>query len=49
MIVIRLARTGYKHKPKYRIAVADSRQPLTGRFIDLIGYFDPLSKDKKAV
>ena len=49
MIIIRLARTGYKHNPKYRVAVADSRKPLKGRFIELIGHFDPLSKDKKAV
>ena len=49
MLVIRLARTGSKHNPKYRVAVADSRKPVKGRFIELIGYFDPLSKDKKAV
>ena len=49
MIVIRLARTGYKNHPKYRVVVADSRKPLKGRFIELLGYFDPLSKDKKAV
>ena len=49
MIVIRLARTGYKNNPKYRVAVADSRRALKGRFIELIGHFDPLSKDKKAI
>ena len=49
MIVIRLARTGHKHSPKYRVVVADSRKPLKGRFIERIGYFDPLSKEKKAV
>ncbi|MCY4321405.1 MAG: 30S ribosomal protein S16 [Bdellovibrionaceae bacterium] len=48
MIVIRLARTGYKHKAKYRVAVADSRKPLKGRFIELIGHFDPFSKNKQA-
>ena len=47
MIVIRLARIGAKHKPKYRVAVADSRKPVKGRFIELIGHFDPLSKEKK--
>lgn len=49
MVVIRLSRTGSKNNPKYRVAVADSRMPLKGRFIELIGYYDPLSKDKKAV
>ena len=49
MLVIRLSRTGTKNKPKYRLAVADSRKPLRGRFIEVIGHFDPLSKNKKAV
>lgn len=50
MLVIRLARTGYKHNPKYRVAVADSRKPLKGRFIELLGHFDPLStKDKVCI
>ncbi|MCZ0932882.1 MAG: 30S ribosomal protein S16 [Oligoflexia bacterium] len=49
MTVIRLARVGYKHNPKYRVVVADSRKSVKGRFIELIGHFDPLSKDKKAV
>ena len=48
MTVIRLARTGSKNNPKYRITVADSRKALKGRFIEQIGYFDPISKDKKA-
>lgn len=47
MLVIRLARTGSKNKPKYRLMVADSRKPLKGRHIEVIGYFDPLSKDQK--
>ena len=48
MLVIRLVRTGSKNKAKYRLTVADSRKPLKGRFIEVIGHFDPLSKDKKA-
>ena len=48
MLVIRLVRTGSKNKTKYRLTVADSRKPLKGRFIEVIGHFDPLSKDKKA-
>lgn len=49
MLVIRLARAGSKNKAKYRVVAADSRKPLKGRFIEVLGYFDPLSKDKKAV
>ena len=49
MVVIRLSRTGSKNKPKYRLTVADSRKPLNGQFIEVIGHFDPLSTDKKAV
>ena len=47
MLVIRLSRTGSKNKAKYRLAVADSRKALTGRFIEIIGHFDPSLKDKK--
>ena len=47
MVVIRLSRTGSKNKPKYRVAVADSRKPLNGRFIELIGHYDPVSKEKQ--
>ena len=39
---IRLARGGAKKRPFYRIVVADSRAPLKGRFVQKIGYFDPL-------
>lgn len=49
MVVIRLARRGDRHNPKYRVAVADSRRSARGRFIEIIGHYDPLSKDKKPV
>jgi small subunit ribosomal protein S16 len=39
---IRLARGGSKHRPYYRIVVADSRSPRDGKFIDRIGSFNPL-------
>ncbi len=39
---IRLRRMGAKKKPFYRIVVADSRSPRDGRFIEEIGYYDPL-------
>jgi small subunit ribosomal protein S16 len=42
MVKIRLARHGAKKKPFYRIVVADSRSPRDGRFIDLLGTYDPL-------
>ena len=48
MVVIRLSRTSCKHKPKYRITVADSRHCLKGRFIEIIGHYNALSKDRKA-
>ncbi|MHB1041727.1 MAG: 30S ribosomal protein S16 [Eubacteriales bacterium] len=40
---IRLRRMGAKKKPFYRIVVADSRSPRDGRFIEEIGYYDPLT------
>ena len=40
-VKIRLRRTGTKGKPSYRVVVADSRTPRDGRFITLLGYYDP--------
>jgi small subunit ribosomal protein S16 len=40
---IRLARRGSKKNPTYRIVVADSRRARDGRFIETIGYYNPLS------
>ncbi|MBN2514928.1 MAG: 30S ribosomal protein S16 [Deltaproteobacteria bacterium] len=40
-IKIRLARMGKKKKPFYRIVVADSRAPRDGRFIEIVGDYDP--------
>ncbi len=39
---IRLARAGTKKRPHYQIVVAESRSPRDGRFIDRIGYHNPL-------
>ncbi len=47
MVVIRLSRVGSTNNPKYRVTVADSRNSAKGRFIDQIGFYDPLSKDKQ--
>ena len=46
MVVIRLARFGTTHHPKYRITVADSRRPLTGKFIEVIGHYNPFPMGK---
>jgi small subunit ribosomal protein S16 len=46
-LVIRMARAGTKKRPFYHIVVADSRAPRDGRFIERLGYFNPLlPKDK---
>ncbi len=43
MVKIRLKRMGAKKAPFYRVVVADSRYPRDGRFIEEIGYFNPLT------
>lgn len=43
---IRLKRMGAKKRPFYRIVVADSRVPRDGRFIEEIGYYNPLTEPK---
>lgn len=43
MVKIRLKRIGAKKAPFYRVVVADSRYPRNGRFIDEIGYYNPLT------
>lgn len=45
-VKIRLRRMGAKKNPFYRIIVADSRAPRNGRFIDEIGYYNPLTEPK---
>ena len=42
-VKIRLKRMGAKKTPFYRIVVADSRYPRDGRFIEQIGYYNPLT------
>ncbi|HCC01853.1 MAG TPA: 30S ribosomal protein S16 [Ruminococcaceae bacterium] len=43
-VKIRLRRMGAKKNPFYRIVVADSRYPRDGRFIEEIGYYNPLKE-----
>lgn len=45
-VKIRLKRMGAKKAPFYRIVVADSRSPRDGRFIEEIGYYDPMKEPK---
>ncbi len=42
-VKIRLRRVGAKKQPAYRIVIADSRAPRDGRFIEIIGYYNPLT------
>lgn len=46
MVVIRLARHGAKKKPFYRIVATDSRNPRDGRFIEILGHYNPVGTDK---
>jgi small subunit ribosomal protein S16 len=41
-IKIRLRRIGAKKKPIYRLVVADARSPRDGRFIEMVGHYNPL-------
>lgn len=43
MVKIRLRRMGAKKAPFYRVVVADSRCPRDGRFIEEIGYYNPMT------
>ena len=45
---IRLARAGTKKRPVYHIVIADSRAPRDGRYIERLGYFNPLMKKDNA-
>lgn len=43
MVRIRLARRGAKKKPFYRVVAADSRAPRDGKFIEILGYYNPMT------
>jgi small subunit ribosomal protein S16 len=47
MVVIRLARGGAKKRPFYNMVVADSRTRRDGRFIERIGFYNPLATGKE--
>jgi small subunit ribosomal protein S16 len=44
VVKIRLMRMGSKKNPVYRIVAADSRAPRDGKFLDILGYYDPQTK-----
>ncbi len=48
-VKIRLRRVGAKKQPAYRIVVADSRAPRDGRFIEILGHYNPLSEPSTVV
>ncbi len=43
-VSIRLRRTGSTRRPSYRVVVADSRSPRDGRFIEILGHYNPLTQ-----
>jgi len=47
MVVIRLARGGAKKRPFYNMVVADSRTRRDGRFIERIGFYNPIATEKE--
>ena len=47
MVTIRLSRGGAKKKPFYHITVSDSRKARDGRFIERIGFFNPVARGKE--
>jgi len=47
MVVIRLARSGSKKRPFYHISVADSRNARDGRFIERVGFFNPIARGQE--
>ena len=49
MVVIRLRRHGKTKQPSYRLVVADSRSPRDGKFIEIIGHYNPISQPKEVV
>ena len=45
MVVIRLSRGGSKNRPYYNVVVADSRNRRDGRFIERVGFYNPLATE----
>ena len=47
MVIIRLSRGGSKKRPFYHVTVADRREPRDGRFIDRLGFFNPVARGQE--
>lgn len=47
MVVIRLSRGGSKHRPFFNLVVTDSRNRRDGRFIEKIGFYNPIANEKQ--
>lgn len=47
MVVIRLSRGGAKKRPFYHVVVADKQRSRNGRFIEQVGYFNPIAAGKE--
>lgn len=47
MVTIRLARHGAKKRPFYQVVVTDSRNARNGRFIERVGFFNPIANEKE--
>jgi len=43
MVTIRLRRMGRRNRPSYRVVVTEKRSPRDGKFIDIIGHYNPLT------
>ncbi len=46
-VVIRLSRRGAKKRPFYRVVATDSRSPRDGKFLEVLGTYDPLKQDNQ--
>lgn len=44
MLMIRLSRIGKKKRPFYRVVVTEKTRPRNGRFVEIVGTYDPLQK-----
>ncbi|MBV9277387.1 MAG: 30S ribosomal protein S16 [Candidatus Eremiobacteraeota bacterium] len=49
MVKIRLRRMGAKKQPTYRFVVSDARSPRDGRFIEIVGHYNPRTEPKTVV
>jgi small subunit ribosomal protein S16 len=47
MVTSRLRRTGKKKQPSYRLVIADSRSPRDGKFIEIVGHYNPVREPQE--